>query len=445
MRSSSKLPSAWGRLLSLLGLALLAGACSTSMTDIGVGLPDANANTGAYLIDTLTVRSSTVLRDSVVTSTSNSLVAGRYTDPLLGTVQAKSFFRLGLGSSFTPDASYIYDSVALVLKPTANHYRYGDTTKLQTLFAVYPMLVPVSNSQVSFASRKLTPLSYDSTQLLNQSFPIRKARPNITTLRLRLRDDFGRKLLATGVAGLLRSQDDFVAYLPGLAVMSSNNDDATILTMDATSADTGLFLYYHSPTDATTALSTSFLISSGGAHCFQVSANRSKGAIGVNNLPSRSLAATGSARTGENTFVEGALGLQTKLEFPYLANLRQVGQYITVTSAVLTAQVPATTLTPYLPTPPSLAVSLANINNQPTTPYTTAAYQTGQSTLTGLDQGSYSWSVVNYVQAVLNNTLPNNGMLLASSSPDLPTRVALGSQRSVLNKLQLRIYLISLN
>jgi len=438
---------AWGRLLGLLGLVALVGACSTDITGIGVGLPDANANTGAYLVDTITVRASTVLRDSVPTNTSTYLLAGRYTDPLLGTLEARSFFRVGLGTTFTPDASYLLDSVVLVLKPDT--YRYGDTTKTQTLFAVYPMTAPVSNTQLSFASPKLTnaKVLVDTTTLLNESAaPVRRARPNLTTLRIRLKKSFGQQLLDVGQSGRIATQDEFQAFLPGLAVYPGASDDATLVRMNAASTDAGLFLYYHTATDAGTAQNVSFLISNGNGHFFQVRADRKTGSVGA-ALPTQSLQSVSAARTGEQTFVEGALGLQTKLEFPYLANIRQFGQNLTITSAQITAQVPATSLTPYLPTPPALTVYLSNINNQPvsTTAYATASYTPGLSTLTGLDQGTYSWTITSYVQGVLANTIPNNGMLLASSTPELPTRVALGSQRSVLNKLQLRLYLISLN
>ena len=74
----------WGRLLALLSLVALAASCTNTVSDIGVGLPDANTDTGAFLIDTLTVRSSTVLRDSVPSSNSPYLFVGQYTDPLLG-------------------------------------------------------------------------------------------------------------------------------------------------------------------------------------------------------------------------------------------------------------------------------------------------------------------------------------------------------------------------
>ena len=91
LRNSKALASpgrrrAWLRLpcALLLGLALLAAGCQKDPSSIGVGLPSAQANTGAYLIDTLTIRASTVLRDSVVTSGSDYLLAGRYTRPPAG-------------------------------------------------------------------------------------------------------------------------------------------------------------------------------------------------------------------------------------------------------------------------------------------------------------------------------------------------------------------------
>ncbi|NML65371.1 DUF4270 domain-containing protein [Hymenobacter sp. RP-2-7] len=445
VQSSSNLTSAWRHLLGLVGLVMLVGACSADITGIGVGLPDANANTGAYLVDTITVRASTVLRDSVPTSTSSYLLAGRYTDPLLGTLEARSFFRVGLSTTFTPDASYLLDSVVLVLKPDT--YRYGDTTKTQTLFSIYPMKTPVSNTQVSYASPKYTKADFDSTTLLNeQAAPVRRARPNLTTLRIRLKKSFGQSLLDAGQTGRIATQDEFQAFFPGLAVLPGATDNAALVRMSATSTDAGLFLYYHTAADASTEQNITLQIATGNGHYFQVRANRRTGSVGA-ALPTQPLQKVSASLTGEQTFVEGALGLQTKLEFPYLSSIRQFGQNLTITNAQITAQVPATSLTPYLPTPPSFNIYLSNANNQPvsTTTYATANYTPGVSTLTGLDQGTYNWTITSYVQAVLANTTPNNGMLLASGTPELPTRVALGSQRSVLNKLQLRLYLISLN
>ena len=172
---------AWHRLPGalLLGLMLLAAGCTKDIGSIGVGLPNAQTNTGAYLLDTLTIRASTVLRDSVVTSGSPYLLVGRYTDPVLGTLTARSILRLGVaGGNFRPDPTYQYDSLTLVLKPDA--YRYGDTTKTQALFEVHRLTDPLSETKPLFAAPRFTPVNYDSLQVLNKggAAPVRRARPN---------------------------------------------------------------------------------------------------------------------------------------------------------------------------------------------------------------------------------------------------------------------------
>lgn len=448
MSRSSKAHSAlaaWGRLLAVLSMVALAASCTNAVSDIGVGLPNANADTGAYLIDTLTIRASTVLRDSVPSSNSSYLFVGQYTDPLLGKLTARSAFRLGLPSAYAPDPTAIFDSVTLILKPDG--YRYGDTTKTQALVEVHRLRSPVSNTQYSFTSPRLTKMDYDSVNLLNSSAtggsvaPVGRARPNIRTLRLPLSQALGRALLTMGQTGRLSTQDDLDAYLPGLVITPATNDEAAILRLSATATDAGVNLYYHLPTDPTTVITSSFTLANGGRHYFQVRANRSAAAIA--NLPKTSLQSVSASLTGERTIIEGALGLQTRLEFPYLTDLRQFGNNLTITNAQITASVPTSTLTPFVPTPPALNIHYTDANNHPISVYQAGvAYNTGISTSTGIEQGTYNWAVTTYIQAVLRNTIPNNGLLLSSATPEVPSRVILGGPRSIQNKLALRVYFI---
>jgi hypothetical protein len=439
--------AAWGRLLALLSLVAVAASCTNTVSDIGIGLPSANTDTGAYLIDTVTIRASTVLRDSVPSSNSAYLFVGQYTDPLLGKLSARSAFRLGLPNGYAPDPTAIFDSVTLILKPDA--YRYGDTTKTQALVEVHRLRSPISNTQYSFTSPRLTRMDYDSVNRLNASAnggtlaPVGRARPSARTLRLPLTRTFGQTLLSMGQTGRLTTQDELDAFLPGLVITPATNDEAAIIRLSATAADAGVNLYYHLPADPTTAITSSFSLDNGGRHYFQVRANRNVAAI--NNLPRTSLQSVASARTGERTVIEGALGLQTRLEFPYLNNLRQFGNNLTVTNAQITASVPTNTLTPFVPVPPALGIYYTDAGNRPTGLYQSmaVAYTTGISTTTGIEEGTYNWLVTSYVQGVLKNTIANNGLLLASATPDVPSRVILGGPRSVQNKLVMRVYFIS--
>ena len=446
-RSNKAFPAlaAWGRLLALLSLVAVAASCTNTVSDIGVGLPDSNTDTGAYLIDTLTVRASTVLRDSVPSSSSTYLFVGQYTDPLLGKLTARSAFRLALPSGYAPDPTAVFDSISLILKPDG--YRYGDTTKTQALVEVHRLRTPVSSTQLSFTSPRLTKMDYDSVNRLNYSAnggnlaPVGRARPSLRTLRLPLDRALGRTLLAMGQAGRLSTQDDLDAYLPGLAITPASGDEAALLRLSATATDAGVNLYYHLPTDPTTVITSNFSLASGNRHFFQVRVNRTAAAIA--NLPRTSLQSVSSVFTGERTVIEGAIGLQTRLQFPYLTDLRQFGNNLTITNAQITASVPTSTLTPFVPAPPLLNISYTDASNHPTGTFLAGVtYNTGISTTTGIEQGTYNWSVTSYIQAVLRNTIPNNGLLLSSATPEVPSRVIIGGPRSVQNKLALRVYFI---
>lgn len=455
-RSLAALASGGRRLLLGLSLLLVAAACSTTPNSIGVGLPTADANTGAYLVDTLTIRASTVLRDSVITSGSNYLLVGRYTDPQLGTITAKSYATLTLGGTFALDQSQVYDSLVLVLKPDA--YRYGDTTKTQTLVEVRRLKAFVPSTQYGYASPKLTPTSgllganVNEDQTPNLKSLIRRARPTLRNLRIRLNSTFGQELLEAGKKRLLNSQEQLDALYPGLALLPGATDDAALVRFGATTEGTALILYYHDPVDRSTALSYSFSLSTG-RHFYQAEADRSAIA-GLNMLTMKGVDA---AFTTQQTYIQGLLGLQTKLEIPYLTNLRSFGQHLIITNAVMTAEIPTTTTGLNLPPPAALALYTTDQNNHlgtlvPTTNISSTGtnansfgYLPAVTSLDGFDQPGYTWSILTYCQAVLSNQTQNTGLLLNTTTPALPERVVLGGPKRATNRLRLRIYLISNN
>src|ERR1044071_1108082 len=54
-------------------------------------------------IDTLTIHTSTITYDSLVTGDATRLLVGYHSDPELGVISSSSFFQLGMSSSFTLD------------------------------------------------------------------------------------------------------------------------------------------------------------------------------------------------------------------------------------------------------------------------------------------------------------------------------------------------------
>jgi hypothetical protein len=446
--------ASWCVSLLFAGLLLTLGACTTP-GDIGVGLPDANANTGAYMIDTLTIRASTVLRDSVVTSASSNLLVGQYNDPELGKITAKSYFNLT--GAFQPNQTQVFDSVVLVLKPTA--YRYGDTTKTQTLVEVHELTSPISSTKYSFASPKLTPAPYNAASpILNQSrqdttklvAPVLRARPNLTTLRLRLSNKWGRGLFKAAKDGRIATQDLLDARYFGLALVPGATDNASLLAFGAATSGAALTLYYHDPLTPGTAVAQDFALN--GRHFYQVTADRTSAASPA-LATLTSLQGIKAEQTAQRTYIQGALGLVTKLEFPYLANVSYFSEHLIVTNAIITAPIVTGTATGSLPPPlsasgaasPPLVIYNTDQGNRLVSTYVDGpgvAYSSATNFSTGLEQRAYSWSVQQYCQGVINRTIPNNGLIVAPFAPESPTRVVLGGPRNTTNKLQLRLYFV---
>jgi len=441
--TSRPLAAGWGRLLLGLSLLLVAAGCSTNPANIGIGLPSVDANTGAYLVDTLTIRASTVLRDSVVTSTSSSLLVGRYQDPVLGPIKATSYTTLSLGSAFQPTQALIADSVVLVL-PT-DTYRYGDTTKTQTLVDVRELSSFIPTTSFGFASPKLTPMtSRVSSTPLNFTAPVpRRARKALGTLRLRLSNAYRDRLMSSGKNGQLTTQEQLDRNYPGLALLPGATDAAALVRFNtvANSGAAAVILYYHDPLDVTTVLSQTFNISTA-RHFYQVEAPQ----LGTPLSTLTSLGQLEASRTGQQTYIEGLLGLQTKIEIPYLFDLRNFGQNLVITNANMTAEIPVTTLSnSQILTPPvRISVSSTNPRNQQgQTLFASPEYSATVTSRDGTTQAGYTWSVLSYCQDVLANRIPNDGMLLNNFTPVSPERVVLGGPRRTPNRLQLRLYLIS--
>lgn len=75
----------------IVSFCLFLSACKDPQE---IGSEVFSQNIGVLFTDTLTVDASTVLLDSILTSTTPNLLVGRYTDPILGLVEASSYFQI---------------------------------------------------------------------------------------------------------------------------------------------------------------------------------------------------------------------------------------------------------------------------------------------------------------------------------------------------------------
>ncbi|RTQ53447.1 DUF4270 family protein [Hymenobacter gummosus] len=387
----------------------------------------------AAYVDTITVRTSTVLTDSVVSSTSSYLLLGRYQDARLGSVTARSYLQVGQASTFTPEAGAVLDSLVLVLTPDT--YRYGDTTRTQTL-EVHRLQTDLRGTATYYTADSRP---YDAATLGRRTF---RARRPLSSLRVLLDNALGQRLLDAARLGALGTTDELLYLLPGLVLTPAATDDAALLRFAV--AGSALQLYYHLSSEPDQQLSHSFELAYGPAHFYQLEADRRGSLLTALPAPRQALP---SALTAEETYIQAGLGLQTRVEFPYLTDLKDLSGGIVINAATLEAEVVGSSENRYLPPPTELLPRLTDAGNHLGARFgdasgvaVTAGYQRGTSPRTGLERGLYTASLTTYCTQVLAGTLANNGILLGPASGDMVERVVLGSGRNTTAPMRLRVF-----
>ncbi len=285
-------------------VALLALTCCSEGDELslGIGTPD-----GVHAIDTVSIKSSTIKLDSMVTSGQGLQLVGAYSDQYLGNLESQSYFQVGISNVFPSDQQNVYDSMALVL-----HYQgywYGDTSKTFKL-------------NLSRVTQDFEP--YEGTQFYNSS-ELRTGPEIWAELSFKPRPVTQDSIVipVSDVLGALffdrlmqdNSQTDFLTSFPGFKL--SVSEAASVLGFQV-SAETCYFeLYYHQQSELVETGSYRFgLVNdsnqfNGISNDFQVTSLEN---LDISQLPS-------TADDNNATYVQAGTGIITKLEFPYLPEL----------------------------------------------------------------------------------------------------------------------------
>lgn len=288
--------------------------------EIGFGLTPTE-ELGVFYADTISVATSTVLNDSIFTVNSNNILFGQYRDPFLGNVTAKAFFHFWRGqqsidtlallgnNEFLP----IYDSLVLSL-PT--RYTYGKTNVTQTLniFRITETLLDSvrytnqANLQVAATPVKTTSIKADDL----------KRNP---VLNVKLPDNLGQELFTlSGQSPAIKVEDFYKNLFKGLALFPETNDDAAVIGFDGIR----LTLHYKvtqtrtEQPDTIVAKQLNFFLR---RNFNQINSDKQ----GTTLVGIQPLKPVSSGLTGGNSFIQSGIGLQTKLDFPGLDNLKKLG------------------------------------------------------------------------------------------------------------------------
>jgi hypothetical protein len=302
-------------------LSLFLASCETPK-EIGDDL--FSVEVGLNYSDTITVKSSTVLIDSIYTGSPSVLLVGSYNHPVLGTSEASFLTQISNIDTLFAKETSVYDSLTLRLVYAGYQ---GDTTKAQTL-SVHRLLDSLSLKTNYFAN---STLRTDPAILGRHTFnprPIRTKAMNgdsaqFDTLRFRMSDAFGRELMSKYVdKDVAAGGKAFRNYFPGMLFKSTASSAGAIINFNP--GFSRMTLYFHNPGEAKM-YNIDYYFSLSNLYTPELLARFNQ----IKSIKSGPLAAlqkpgdlVPSTRTNGLTYVQAGTGVSTKIEFPHLLNLK---------------------------------------------------------------------------------------------------------------------------
>jgi len=322
----------------LLFFSVLLASCNTDgfvEHELGNNLID--NSTDVRLIDTFTINASTVVLDSLATSGTNIITVGQYVDPFLGVVKASGYTKIGLGGGLSLDKSNnpVFDSIVFITY--YNNKFYGDTLKSQTITVNRVIKEIKLNDNGKLYN--VDEFDVDPISLGEKTFkarPLRTKNGKKYNLRIKLSDDFGQQLIDLAKEGddIVKSTNEWENFLEGISLRAGDNDDAAILNFQTSDTLFNIRLYYHETSGENTGKDLHHDFPAGASPYIFTNYQSDRSGTLLENLVDREFDVP-SEQTNDLTFIQGGVGLMTKLRIPFLNELAKIGKSGSLLSAEL--------------------------------------------------------------------------------------------------------------
>jgi len=416
-----------GTKIFLISAVVLMASCKKE-SDIGSGIQPSGDVIDLQSQDSLTLKTYTVKEDSLRSDEPAIVQIGNINDPIFGETRASLFTQFVIPNDLQGLAfPGTLDSCALCLAYDYDYY--GDTTSPQE-FRVYQMTEDIYHDSLYYSNKvsQCYP-TFASRIYVGDTTVTPHPRKKITLgsntyqpqLRIPIQYNFAQQIFS----GSYSNTAAFLQFMKGLYVESVTTPtpgSGALLRFNLLDTTTKLIFYYHTSNGPT---SFSFVVNSGAAYY-------SHFAHDYSTLPSSSSLVQQLASPGVNTsnevYVSGCSGVKTKIEFPYLNNLRNLGYSIAINKAELIIKADPSTASADFPANKQLYVtSIDTSGKQLLLPdmFENSVYF-GGSLITSTNE--YHINIARYFQELMSGIVPNNGLYLKEIDPDSQgRRVVLGS------------------
>ncbi len=319
--SLKKLTWNWpvNKLLGIISLFLV--SCDTPK-EIGESL--FSVEVGLNYSDTITVKSSTILMDSIHTGASGTFLLGSYYHPDLGYVSSGIYAQIANADTLRSKENSIVDSVKMLLVYKAY---MGDLSQQQSI-SIYKLKDSLSRTTEYLANSSV---AIEPTLVTKYSFIPKPIRAKSTfgdslqydTLNFHVNKTIGKELLGAYTdKNLVAGGNAFRIFFRGFYFQPESGIKAALLSFSAPYSR--MTVYWHNPGDVTKFnLDYYFSLSNSYTKEFNARFNQMKamrvGSLSALQKPGNSIL---SSKTNNITYVQSGTGIATKIDLPYLNNLK---------------------------------------------------------------------------------------------------------------------------
>lgn len=290
-------------------------SCSENPGEFTLGEEFIESQTDLSLIDTFSVKLSTVLLDTVETSGTGNLLIGYYQDDSFGKITSNSYFQIGIPDCLNVKNDDTYDSLNLVIR--YNKYSFGDTTTSQCI-SVHQLTENIEYDYNDVITSN-TSFSYNPDQI---GSIIYTPKPNnsIDTLAIKISDQIGLDLFAKlrDNSEVLADTESFRNYFHGMVLIADDAYEGSIIGFKANENDLKLILYTSRGTFNSEKINYEFCLNSPSKQFNNIKHDFTSTQL-ENLLEQRNELA--SDETGGFAFLQGGIGLAIRVDFPSLQEI----------------------------------------------------------------------------------------------------------------------------
>ena len=336
-------------LITLLTVLIFVISCSSEEETLLAGKDFTDTDIRVLSIDTFSVQLSTIKFDSITTSTEERLLIGQYEDVDMGVINTASYFQLS-PSTYTLNNDAVLDSVGLILG--YDTYFYNDTTQVSTI-NIHKLTDKLRTDDTYFYNT--SSYGYEDTPLATETY---QATPNKDSVYVTLPFTFGEELFNGIRDNNITDDESLYQQLKGLTVQPGENDNSAIIGFSTSSEETYLRFFYSMPDELESE-----------EYTYDISINTYFNHIDsdASGLPQEVLTDQEynlySPDSYNMSYNQAGTGYVTKIEFPSIKNISDIGAGGTILEATLYIELNADSYSDIQPLSEELLLYTLDQNN----------------------------------------------------------------------------------